>query len=144
MNTVQAKPNEAAAARRWFLVDAAGRPLGRLASEIAQVLRGKGKVDFTPHVDGGDFVIVINAAEVALTGRKAEQKMYYRHSGYPGGLKQESYGRLLERKPEFVIKKAVKGMLPRTPLGREALRRLHVYAGAKHPHGAQQPERLEL
>ncbi|MCC7490724.1 MAG: 50S ribosomal protein L13 [Fimbriimonadaceae bacterium] len=140
MKSVSAKPDEMAADRKWWVVDAANRPLGRLSCQIANLLRGKLKPSYTPHVDCGDHVIVINAGQVALTGRKAEQKMYYRHSGYPGGIKEVSAGALRQRRPDQLIEKAVKGMLPRTVLGREAFRRLRVYAGAEHPHGAQQPQ----
>lgn len=139
MKSYVAKPDEMAASRNWYIVDAKGKPLGRLASEVASLLRGKGKPSYTPHVDCGDHVIVINCGEVALTGRKREQKMYYRHSGYPGGIRGTNYATLLSQRPELVIEKAVKGMLPRTVLGREAFRRLRVYRGVEHPHGAQQP-----
>lgn len=144
MKSYTAKAAEMAAGRKWYVVDAAGKPLGRLATEIASLLRGKDKPTFTPHVDCGDHVIVINCGQVALTGRKAEQKMYYRHSGYPGGIKGTNYATLLAQKPELVIEKAVKGMLPRTVLGREAYRRLHVYRGSDHPHGAQEPKQVSL
>lgn len=140
MKTYQAT-DEFAGQREWYIVDAANKPLGRVACEIAELLRGKGKPTFTPHIDCGDHVIVINAQKVALTGRKAEQKMYYRHSGYPGGIRQKSYGTLREERPQLLIEKAVKGMLPRTVLGREAFRRLRVYTGEEHPHGAQKPKR---
>ena len=140
MKTYMAKPVEMAESREWFVIDAANKPLGRLACEISRVLRGRHKPTYTPHVDCGDHVIVINAQQVALTGRKAEQKMYYRHSGYPGGLKAVSYGKLRERRPELVIERAVKGMLPRTVLGREAFRRMKVYAGPEHKHEAQKPQ----
>src|SRR5262245_23343828 len=137
-----AKPAEAHAARKWWVIDAEGKPLGRLASRIATVLRGKDKPTFTPHVDTGDFVIVVNAKKVLLTGRKLTQKLYVRHSGAPGGFRQEPYERLLERKPELPIIKAVKGMLPKSILGRELLTKLKVYAGPDHPHGAQKPQPL--
>lgn len=137
-----AKPAEARAARRWWVIDAEGKPLGRLASRIATVLRGKDKPTFTPHVDTGDFVIVVNAKKVLLTGRKLEQKNYVRHSGEPGGFRTEPYGHLLERKPELPIQKAVKGMLPKNILGREILTKLKVYGGPDHPHAAQKPELL--
>jgi large subunit ribosomal protein L13 len=140
--TFSAKPAEAQAARKWWVIDAEGKPLGRLASAIATVLRGKNKPTFTPHVDTGDFVIVVNAKKVRLTGRKLDQKQYVRHSGEPGGFRTESYGDLLERKPELPITKAVKGMLPKNTLGRELLTKLKVYAGPDHPHAAQQPQPL--
>ncbi len=139
-----AKPAEALAARKWWVIDAEGKPLGRLASTIATVLRGKNKPTFTPHVDTGDFVIVVNAAKVKLTGRKLEQKHYYRHSGEPGGFRAESYGHLMQRKPELPIQKAVKGMLPKNILGRELITKLKVYAGPDHPHAAQKPEPLTV
>ncbi len=129
--------------RKWYLVDAADKPLGRVASEIAQILRGKHKVEFTPHVDTGDFVIVINSEKVALTGKKMVQKIYYRHSGYPGGIKAIPYGELLKRKPEKAIELAVKGMLPHNKLGRAVIKKLKVYPGEKHPHAAQKPEPWE-
>jgi large subunit ribosomal protein L13 len=137
-----AKPAEALAERKWWVIDAEGKPLGRLASTIATVLRGKNKPTFTPHVDTGDFVIVVNAKKVKLTGRKLEQKLYVRHSGEPGGFRTEAYGHLLERKPELPIQKAVKGMLPKNVLGRELITKLKVYGGPDHPHAAQKPEPL--
>lgn len=137
-----AKPADALAARAWWVIDAEGKPLGRLASAIATVLRGKNKPTFTPHVDTGDFVIVVNASKVRLTGRKLEQKLYVRHSGEPGGFREEPYGKLLVRKPELPITKAVKGMLPKNILGRELLTKLKVYAGPDHPHAAQKPQPL--
>jgi large subunit ribosomal protein L13 len=140
--TFSAKPAEALAARTWWVIDAEGKPLGRLASAIAMVLRGKNKPTFTPHVDTGDFVIVVNAQKVKLTGRKLVQKEYVRHSGEPGGFRREPYGALLERKPEIPIQKAVKGMLPKNTLGRELLTKLKVYAGPDHPHAAQKPQPL--
>ena len=140
--TFMAKGHEVT--RQWWVVDAAGVPLGRLASHVATVLRGKHKTIFTPHVDVGDHVIVINAAQVELTGRKLEQKMYYRHSGYPGGLKATAYGDLMKKKPEFVVEKAVRGMLPKNKLGRQMFRKLKVYRNADHPHEAQKPETMEI
>ena len=140
--TFSAKPAEALTERKWWVIDAEGKPLGRLASTIAVVLRGKNKVTFTPHVDTGDFVIVVNAKKVKLTGRKLTQKLYVRHSGEPGGFRSEAYGDLLERKPELPIQKAVKGMLPKNTLGRELLSKLKVYGGPDHPHAAQKPEPL--
>lgn len=130
--------------RRWFVVDATDKPLGRLASNIAKILRGKHKAVYTPHVDTGDFVVVINASKVKLTGNKLEGKLYQRHSGYPGGFKAEPYRLLIQRKPEFVIEKAVKGMLPKNTLGRKMRSKLKVYAGPVHPHSAQQPEALDF
>ncbi len=138
MRTVMAKPGDAA---RWFLVDAKGQVLGRLASRIASVLRGKARPAFTPYV-GGDYVVVVNADKIRLTGRKALQKIYYRHSGYPGGLRATPAGKLLARHPEMVLREAVWGMLPHTPLGRACLRKLRVYRGGAHRHAAQQPAPL--
>ena len=130
--------------RNWLLVDAEGQTLGRLATEIADTLRGKGKPQYTPHVDTGDFVIVVNAAKVALSGSKLEQKHAYRHSGYPGGLRAVSYASLMESHPERAVEKAVRGMLPKNTLGRKTLRKLKVYAGPDHPHEAQQPKPYEI
>lgn len=130
--------------RNWYLIDAAGLPLGRLASEIARILRGKHKPIYTPHVDTGDFVVVINAEQVALTGNKLQQKYYYRHSGYPGGLKKTRYDELLQKRPAFVLQLAVKRMLPANRLGRAMLKKLKVYAGSKHPHQAQGPVAWEV
>jgi large subunit ribosomal protein L13 len=140
MKTWNAKPHEVE--RRWYVVDAEGETLGRLATRIADTLRGKGKPSYTPHVDTGDFVVVVNAEKVAVTGKKLQQKMYYRHSGYPGGLRSRSLAEQLERRPTEVIRIAVKGMLPRNRLGRAQLGKLKVYAGPEHPHSAQQPEPL--
>jgi len=128
------------AARKWLVVDASGQALGRLASRVAILLRGKHRADWTPHVDGGDFVIVVNAEKVLLTGRKLDQKKYYRHSGYPGHLKETTARRMLETHPERVVEAAVKGMLPKTKLGRAMFQKLKVYAGGAHPHAAQKPE----
>jgi large subunit ribosomal protein L13 len=128
--------------RDWYLVDAQDIVLGRLATQIANVLRGKNKAIFTPSVDTGDFVIVVNAEKIALTGRKLDDKMYYHHTGFPGGLKEITAGKLLEKKPEEIIRKAVKGMLPKNKLARHMLKKLKVYAGASHPHDAQQPKNL--
>ena len=128
--------------RRWWVVDADGQVLGRLASRVAAVLRGKHKPEFTPHVDGGDFVIVVNAEKVRLTGRKLDQKIYRRHSGYPGGLKQETARQLLARRPDQLVRRAVWGMLPHNRLGRRIIRKLKVYVGPEHPHQAQRPEPL--
>ncbi len=142
--TFSAKPAEAMLARKWWVIDAEGKPLGRLASVVATILRGKHKPTFTPHVDTGDFVIVVNAKKVLLTGNKLEQKKYVRHSGEPGGFREEAYGDLIQRKPELPIQKAVKGMLPKNTLGRELLTKLKVYPGPDHPHAAQKPEPLNL
>jgi large subunit ribosomal protein L13 len=130
--------------RDWYVVDAEGKTLGRLATQIANVLRGKHKPTYTPHVDVGDFVIVVNAEKVAVTGNKREKKLYWRHSGYPGGIRSRTLGDLLEKRPEEVIRKAVKGMLPRNRLARQQLRKLKVYAGPEHPHQAQKPDQLEI
>jgi large subunit ribosomal protein L13 len=130
--------------RNWLVVDASGKTLGRLCTQIADTLRGKRKPEFTPHVDTGDFVIVVNAEKVAVSGKKREQKLYRRHSGYPGGLRTRTLGELLERRPEEVIRLAVRGMLPRTRLGRAQLRKLKVYAGPDHPHAAQMPKPMEV
>lgn len=142
MKTFSAKPESVK--RDWYVVDASGKTLGRLATEIASRLRGKHKPEFTPHVDTGDYIVVINAEKVAVTGKKASTKMYYRHSGYPGGIKEANFETLIGSKPQLVIEKAVKGMLPRTPLGRAMFSKLKVYAGAEHPHTAQQPQQLEI
>lgn len=130
--------------KKWYVVDANGKTLGRLASQVAAILRGKHKPTFTPHVDTGDFVIVVNAEQVRLTGNKLQQKIYYRHSGYPGGLRERTAEQLLATRPERVIEQAVWGMLPHTRLGRRQIRKLKVYKGAAHPHEAQQPEVLEI
>ncbi len=142
MRTWNAKPD--AIERRWYLVDAEGQTLGRLATRVADTLRGKRKPEYTPHVDTGDFVVVVNAEKVAVTGKKLEQKMYYRHSGYPGGLRARPLSDELQRRPTEVIRKAVKGMLPRNRLARQQLTKLKVYAGPEHPHEAQKPEPLPL
>lgn len=144
MRTYQAKPAEALPARKWWIVDAADQPLGRVASRVATVLRGKHKPTFTPHVDTGDFVIVINADKVKVTGNKAHQKQYFTHSGVPGHLKAERFADAVVRKPELPIRHAVKGMLPKNVLGRQLLKKLKVYAGTDHPHAAQQPQNLSL
>jgi large subunit ribosomal protein L13 len=136
--------NAAEVERRWLVVDATDKPLGRLASRVAAILKGKHKATFTKHADAGDFVIVINADKVKLTGAKLDKKEYITHSGIPGGFKAEPYGKLLQRKPELLIEKAVKGMLPNTPLHRQIRSKLKVYAGPTHPHTAQKPEVLEL
>jgi large subunit ribosomal protein L13 len=129
--------------RNWLLIDARGQTLGRLATQIADMLRGKRKPEYTPHIDTGDFVVVVNAREIAVTGNKRETKLYHRHSGYPGGLRTRTLDEMLERRPEEVIRKAVKGMLPRNRLARQQLRKLKVYAGPDHPHEAQQPKAIE-
>ena len=144
MATYQAKPAEAAATRKWYVVDATNQPMGRLATKVASVLRGKHKPTYTPHVDTGDFVIVINADKVKLTGAKTTDKMYYSHSGYPGAIKRETYQNVVLKDAGFPIEKAVKGMLPKNVLGREMLLKLKVYSGDKHPHTAQKPEALTL
>ena len=130
--------------RNWYIVDADGMTLGRLASQVAAILRGKNKPTFTPHVDCGDHVIIINAAKVVLSGKKLDQKIYYHHSGFAGGLKQTKYRKLMAEKPDFAVKHAVVGMLPKGPLGRQMARKLRVYAGAEHEHEAQKPVVLEL
>jgi large subunit ribosomal protein L13 len=142
MKTYVATP--ATRERNWLVVDATGKTLGRLATQIADALRGKRKPDYTPHCDVGDFVIVVNAERVAVTGKKREEKLYYRHSGYPGGLRSRTLGQMLERRPEEVLRRAVKGMLPRNRLGRAQLRKLKIYAGPDHPHAAQKPEPMEI
>ena len=130
--------------RSWFIVDAEGKTLGRLATEVARRLRGKHKPEYTPHVDTGDYIVVVNAAKVQVTGAKTTDKIYWRHTGYPGGIKGVSFEHLRDSHPERIIERAVKGMLPRNPLGRDMLRKLKVYAGNEHPHSAQQPEPLEI
>ena len=142
MKTFVAKPETVK--RDWYVVDAEGKTLGRLASEIASRLRGKHKAEYTPHVDTGDYIIVINAEKVAVTGNKAKNKVYYRHSEFPGGLKSITFEKLIDRKPEMALELAVKGMLPRGPLGRAMYRKLKVYAGAEHNHVAQQPQVLDI
>ncbi|HHV13251.1 MAG TPA: 50S ribosomal protein L13 [Clostridiales bacterium] len=130
--------------RKWYVVDATGHTLGRLTSEIAAILRGKNKPTFTPHIDTGDYVIVVNADKIKVTGKKLEQKIYYNHSDYPGGMRETTLAQMMAKKPEEVIRLAVKGMLPKGPLGRSMITKLHVYAGAEHPHAAQKPEALEI
>lgn len=144
MRTYVAKPSEAQAARKWWVLDAKGKPLGRLASRAAVLLRGKHKATFTPHVDVGDFVVVVNAAQVAVSGAKADQKKYYRHSGYPGGMKERTFRQMLERRPDAPVREAVKGMLPKGSLGRQQLKKLKVYATGEHPHAAQLPQVREI
>ena len=140
MKTYMANPDKIE--RKWYVVDAEGQTLGRLSAEIAKVLRGKNKPVFTPHVDTGDYVIVVNADKVKVTGKKLEQKIYYHHSDYVGGMKETTLREMLNKKPERVIELAVKGMLPKGPLGRQMMTKLHVYAGAEHGHEAQKPEVL--
>ena len=130
--------------RKWYVVDAEGKTLGRLASEVANVLRGKKKPIYTPHIDTGDYVIVVNAEKVVTTGKKLDQKKYYHHSEYVGGMKEATLKEMMQKKPEFVITNAVKGMLPKGPLGRQMLTKLHVYAGPEHNHAAQKPEVLDI
>ena len=130
--------------RKWYVIDAEGQTLGRLSSEIAKILRGKNKPTFTPFIDTGDNVIVVNAEKVKVTGKKLEQKIYYKHSDYPGGMRETTLKEMLDKKPTDVITLAVKGMLPKGPLGRSMIEKLHVYAGAEHPHAAQKPEALEI
>jgi large subunit ribosomal protein L13 len=142
MKTFSAKAEDVS--RDWFVVDAADKTLGRLASEIAHRLRGKHKAEYTPHVDTGDYIVVVNAEKVRVTGAKTTDKMYRHHTGYPGGLKSISFEKLIDKAPERVIQGAVKGMLPRNPLGRAMFRKLKVYAGTEHPHAAQQPQALNI
>ncbi len=142
MKTVSTRPEDVD--RSWFVVDAENKTLGRLATEIAARLRGKHKPEYTPHVDTGDYIVVVNADKVRVTGNKYNDKMYYRHSGYPGGIKEMNFKDMQDRHPERIIEKAVKGMLPKNPLGRAMFKKLKVYAGAEHPHTAQQPQSLEI
>ncbi|MDC1529013.1 50S ribosomal protein L13 [Gammaproteobacteria bacterium] len=142
MKTISA--NKETAQNDWYVVDAEGKILGRMAAEIAHRLRGKHKAEYTPHVDTGDYIVVVNAEKVAVTGKKATDKKYYRHTGYPGGLKTRSFNEMIEKAPEDVIKLAVKGMLPRTPLGRTMMKKLKIYTGNEHPHGAQNPAQLNI
>lgn len=130
--------------RKWYIMDAEGQVLGRMASQIASILRGKHKPVYSPHLDLGDFVIVINAEKIRLSGKKQEQKVYYHHSGYPGGLKAVPFSKMMEKKPERILEKAVKGMLPHNKLGRKMYKKLKIYVGSEHPHKAQQPEKYEL
>ena len=140
MKTYMASPADIE--RKWYVVDATGYTLGRLSSEVAKILRGKNKPQFTPHIDTGDYVIITNADKIKVTGKKLDQKIYYHHSDYVGGMKETTLREMLAKKPEKVVELAVKGMLPKGPLGREMFTKLHVYAGAEHPHAAQQPEAL--
>ncbi|MGI8727638.1 MAG: 50S ribosomal protein L13 [Solirubrobacterales bacterium] len=142
MKTFSATPETRT--REWFVVDAEGHTLGRLATQIADVIRGKRKPDYTPHVDTGDFVVVVNAEKIHVTGNKLADKRYWRHSGYPGGIRSRTLAEMLERKPEDVIRFAVKGMLPRNKLARKQLLKLKIYAGSEHPHAAQQPKPMEV
>ncbi len=142
MKTFSAKPQEVR--REWFVVDATDKVLGRLASEVAHRLRGKHKPEFTPHVDTGDHIVVINAEKVHVTGNKAEAKIYWHHSGYPGGIKSASFKELVSDHPERIIQTAVKGMLPKNALGRQMIKKLHIYSGSEHKHQAQQPQPLEI
>jgi len=142
MKTISAKAEEVA--RDWFVVDASGKTLGRLASQIAHRLRGKHKAEYTPHVDTGDYIVVVNAEKIRVTGAKAKDKMYHHHTGYPGGLKSISFEKLIDKAPERAIQTAVKGMLPKNTLGRAMFRKLKVYAGTEHPHAAQQPQVLNI
>ena len=140
MNSFMANP--AKVERKWYVVDATGYTLGRLASEVAKVLRGKNKPVFTPHIDTGDYVVIVNAEQIKVTGKKLDQKIYYHHSEYVGGMKETTLREMLAKKPEKVVELAVKGMLPKGPLGRQMFTKLHVYAGPEHPHAAQKPEAL--
>ena len=140
MDTFMASPSTIS--RKWYVVDAAGQTLGRLASNVASVLRGKNKPTFTPHMDTGDYVIIVNADKIVVTGRKLDQKQYYSHSDYVGGFKSTTLKEMLQKKPTEVVRKAVRGMLPKGPLGNQMFTKLHVYAGAEHPHAAQKPETL--
>lgn len=144
MRTFVAKPKDAASQRQWWVVDAQNQPLGRVASRVASLLRGKHKPAFAPNVDVGDFVIVVNATQIKVTGEKADKKMYYRHSGYPGGITSRTYSELLAKKPDAPLTLAVRGMLPKNILGRQLLKKLKVYPTAKHPHEAQQPQAFSL
>ena len=142
MKTFSAKAHEVK--RDWFIVDASEKVLGRLATEIARRLRGKHKAEYTPHVDTGDYIIVTNAEKVMVTGRKFKEKIYYNHSGFPGGIKSMTFDKLQAKNPARIIERAVKGMLPKNPLGREMYRKLKIYVGTEHPHAAQQPKQLEI
>jgi large subunit ribosomal protein L13 len=144
MRTFVAKPEVAVNERKWWVVDAQNQPLGRVASRVATLLRGKHKPTFTPHVDTGDFVIIVNALQVKVTGAKADKKLYYRHSGYPGGIRQRSYNQLLAKKPDAPLTLAVRGMLPKNVLGRQLIKKLKVYPTAEHPHAAQLPQAFSL
>jgi large subunit ribosomal protein L13 len=141
MNTVFSKP--ASVERKWFIIDANGKILGRVAAKVASIVRGKNKANFVPHQEIGDFVVVINADKIVVTGRKAEQKMYYRHTGYPGGLKANNFEKLIERHPTMPLEQAIKGMLPKGPLGRKMAKNAKIYAGKEHPHSGQKPVPVE-
>lgn len=142
MKTFVAKPQEVG--REWFVIDAKGKVLGRVASEVARRLRGKHKPEFTPHVDTGDYIVIINAQDIVVTGSKFEDKKYFRHTGYPGGIYETNFRKLQERHPGRAIQKAVKGMLPKGPLGYAMIKKLKIYAGSEHPHAAQQPKQLDI
>ena len=142
MKTLSATPAEVQ--HDWYVVDASGKTLGRLATEIARRLRGKHKTSYTPHVDTGDYIVVINAEEITVTGKKAQDKKYYRHTGFPGGIRETNFEKLIAHKPETVLEKAVKGMLPKGPLGYAMIKKMKVYAGTEHPHTAQQPQVLDI
>ena len=142
MKSYMARPQQVE--RKWYVVDAEGQTLGRLASELARILRGKNKPQYTPHIDVGDFVVVVNADRINVSGRKAEQKVYRRHTGYPGGLRETSYEQMLDRKPTEILRKAVYGMMPKTRLARQQFKKLKIYAGSGHPHEAQMPEPYEV
>lgn len=142
MKTLSAKPESVK--RDWYVVDASGKTLGRLSSEIAKRLRGKHKPEYTPHVDTGDYIVVINAEKITVTGKKVEDKKYYHHTGFPGGIKETNFSKLQQSKPTKIIELAVKGMMPRNPLGRAMLSKLKIYAGTEHPHTAQQPQQLDI
>ena len=142
MKTLSAKPAEVQ--HDWYVVDASGKTLGRLATEIARRLRGKHKTSYTPHVDTGDYIVVINAEEITVTGKKAQDKKYYRHTGFPGGIRETNFEKFIAHKPETVLEKAVKGMLPKGPLGYAMIKKMKVYAGSEHPHTAQQPQVLDI
>lgn len=142
MKTFSAKPADVQ--RDWYLVDASGKTLGRLASEVARRLRGKHKPEYTPHVDTGDYIVIVNADKIKVTGKKARDKKYYHHTGFPGGIRETDFQTLQGHKPERIVELAVKGMMPRNPLGRDMLRKLKVYAGSEHPHSAQQPRTLDI
>jgi len=144
MRTFVAKPKDAASQRKWWVIDAQNQPLGRVASRVATLLRGKHKAEFTPNVDVGDFVIVVNATQIKVTGDKADQKLYYRHSGYPGGITERTYSELLAKKPDAPLTLAVRGMLPKNVLGRQLIKKLKVYPTGQHPHVAQQPQAFTL
>jgi len=142
LKTITAKLNEIE--KKWYVVDANGKILGRLASKVAHILKGKHKPIYSPHLDVGDNVVIINAEKIRVTGKKAQQKLYYRHTGYPGGLRTRKYGELLQSKPEWILEHAIKGMLPHNKLGKQLFRNLRVYSGDEHPHSAQKPEILEI